>query len=46
MPLPEKIGVPPERWDRLFAPSLGLATITTVMPRAGSTPPPTEQIYG
>jgi len=30
MSLPEKIDVPPERWDRLFAPSSCLATITTV----------------
>jgi flavin reductase (DIM6/NTAB) family NADH-FMN oxidoreductase RutF len=30
MPLPEKVDVPPERWDRLFAPSSCLATITTV----------------
>ncbi|HEX6511505.1 MAG TPA: flavin reductase family protein [Chloroflexota bacterium] len=30
MPLPIKIDVPPERWDRLFAPSSCLATITTV----------------
>lgn len=30
MSLPEKIDVPEERWDRLFAPSSCLATITTV----------------
>jgi flavin reductase (DIM6/NTAB) family NADH-FMN oxidoreductase RutF len=30
MTLPQKIDVPPEHWDRLFAPSSCLATITTV----------------
>lgn len=30
MPLADKIDVPPEHWDRLFAPSSCLATITTV----------------
>lgn len=30
MSLPDKIDVPPEHWDRLFAPSSCLATITTV----------------
>ena len=32
MPLPPKIDLPAERWDRLFAPSSCLATITTVDP--------------
>lgn len=30
MDMPAKIDVPPERWDRVFAPSSCLATITTV----------------
>jgi flavin reductase (DIM6/NTAB) family NADH-FMN oxidoreductase RutF len=30
MALPDKIDVPPDHWDRVFAPSSALATITTV----------------